>query len=541
MRHRRHVAAGIALFCLTFLLTLGGSLVARTLASSAAEGRRAASPAVRPDVAASAEAAALPAPAPDVPDEVLARVPATREVLSGETALTAGGADPGATPLAEVVPSPPSRGDLPGPLRVEYALDPDLERRVFDILESRGVRLGHVVLMDPASGRVLAYASTDVERFPPGRTYPAASLIKVVTAAAALHHDRERTVQPCRFLGSPYALTPERVDPPRQGKEVTLERALATSNNQCMAQLAVHVLGATNMVDAITRFGFLRAPAPGHSPGRVDPGVDTFDLGKLGCGLSGTWITPLHAAQLGATLARGQLVEPWWVARVTDASGRSLALPRRRAPRQVMTPELAAEMRTMLIETTVNGTARRGFRNGSGGPLLGAVQVSGKTGSLSGTDPAGRYEWFAGVAPANDPKVAIAVVVVQQQRVWVHASRVAGEVLQAYFCDGGACGGGNPISRVSASPPARAKAEPALKRSARSRRTPAVSAAPPSASAARKSAAASRPKATAKKSARPPAKVTAKATARPSAKAPAKPPTKSSAKPKAKPTASDRT
>lgn len=93
----------------------------------------------------------------------------------------------------------------------------------------------------------------------------------------------------------------------------------------------------------------------------------------------------------------------------------------------------------MLIETTVSGTARRGFHDRGGNPLLGSVQVAGKTGSLNGTEPAGRYEWFTGVAPADHPSVAIAVVVVLQQRYWLHASQLAGEVLRSYFCESGAC------------------------------------------------------------------------------------------------------
>jgi cell division protein FtsI/penicillin-binding protein 2 len=379
----------------------------------------------------------------------------TRDVLQPASALVASG--PGAThgeeTLFEVLPSPPGEPAIASPLRVEYTFDPRLTRRIFELLSERGVQLANIVVMDPSTGRLLAYVSTDTERFPPNRTYPAASLIKVVTAAAALHHDRERAEQPCRFLGSPYQLTPARIDPPRRGQTVTLERALATSNNQCFAQLAVHALGTDAMVDAIKRFGFLRVPAPGHEAGTIDPGTDLYDLGRLGCGLWGCWITPLHAVQLGASLSQGQIVEPWWIQHATDAQGHELELPPHHAPRQVMTPALADELRSMLIETTVSGTARRGFHDRGGNPLLGSIQVAGKTGSLNGTEPAGRYEWFTGVAPADHPSVAIAVVVVLQQRYWLHASQLAGEVLRSYFCESGSCGGEASPSSAAVAPP----------------------------------------------------------------------------------------
>jgi len=93
----------------------------------------------------------------------------------------------------------------------------------------------------------------------------------------------------------------------------------------------------------------------------------------------------------------------------------------------------------MLIDTTINGTARRAFRKRNGKPLLGPVKVAGKTGSLSGTDPKGRYEWFVGVAPAEDPEIVIAVLLVQSNRWWRSATQIAAEVLQSVFCEGRKC------------------------------------------------------------------------------------------------------
>ena len=449
-RRRMRMRGWLTLILLAASLSVFGTLLARGVSAGPSPQAspapspstpQPAAPSRVPEVAL-APPSAEPAPEP-IPAEVLAHLPVTRDVLEPAAALVAGGS--GAAhddeSLFELLPSPPGETAIASPLKVEYTFDPRLTRRIFDLLSERGVQLANIVVMDPSTGRLLAYVSSDSQRFPPNRTYPAASLIKVVTAAAALHHDRERAEQPCHFLGSPYQLTPARINPPRRGQTVTLERALATSNNQCFAQLAVHTLGTDAMVDAIKRFGFLRVPAPGHAAGTIDPGSDLYDLGRLGCGLWGTWITPLHAVQLGASLAQGQIVDPWWIEHATDAQGRELELPVHHAPRQVMTPALAEELRSMLIETTVSGTARRGFHDRGGNPLLGSIQVAGKTGSLNGTEPAGRYEWFTGVAPADHPSVAIAVVVVLQQRYWLHASQLAGEVLRSYFCESGSCSG----------------------------------------------------------------------------------------------------
>ena len=103
-----------------------------------------------------------------------------------------------------------------------------------------------------------------------------------------------------------------------------------------------------------------------------------------------------------------------------------------------MTPELADRLREMLVDTTVRGTARRAFRTRRG-PLLGSIAVAGKTGSLSGRDPNGRYEWFIGVAPAQKPRLAVAVVIVQGSIWWVTPSQVAAEILKVAFCPKGVC------------------------------------------------------------------------------------------------------
>jgi len=67
------------------------------------------------------------------------------------------------------------------------------------------------------------------------------------------------------------------------------------------------------------------------------------------------------------------------------------------------------------------------------------VNVASLTESLSGRNPDGRYEWFIGVAPAEEPRVAIAAVVVQTPRYGRTASQVAAGVLESVFCERGRC------------------------------------------------------------------------------------------------------
>jgi peptidoglycan glycosyltransferase len=368
-----------------------------------------------------------PPPPPPAPEEVLRRLPpSAREGLPApDTALEAL-----AVERVEAT-------DFALPLEVEYTVDPALTRAVTRILRSGRVSLGHVILMDPRDGRVLAYVSTDPERFPATRPYPMASLMKVVTAAAVLSSAPQAVSRPCVFRGSPYYLSAALLDPPQRGNVASFQRALASSNNQCFAQLAVHDVGAPRMLDELAALGVLESPGPGHAPGEVDPVGTRLALGQLGSGLAGSRLPPLAAARLAAALADGELVTPRWIERVTDGGGADLALPDP-AARKVLSPRVTRSLREMLVETTITGTARGGFQP-KGRPLLDPIRVAGKTGSLSGPDPKGRYEWFIGVAPANAPRVAVATLVVHGDKRWASASQVSAEVLREVFCSGGAC------------------------------------------------------------------------------------------------------
>jgi len=368
-----------------------------------------------------------PAPPPRAPDEVLRRLPP-----SARAGLPAPDA-----PLDSLATERLAAPDVERPLEVQYTVDPQLTRSVAAILRRGRVSLGHVIVMDPLDGRVLSYVSTDPAVFPPTRPYPMASLMKVVTAAAVLTSAPQAVGRPCVFRGSPYYLSTALLDPPQRGKVASFERALATSNNQCFAQLAVHELGALRVLDELSALGVLESPGPGHAAGEVDPVESRLDLGELGSGLAGSRLPPLAAARLAAALADGELVAPRWIARVTDADGTDLALPEP-AARKVLDPAVTRSLREMLIETTISGTARRAFHP-KGRPLLEPIRVAGKTGTLSGTDPAGHYEWFIGVAPANAPRVAVATLVVQQDKRFMSAAQVAAEVLRSVFCSGGAC------------------------------------------------------------------------------------------------------
>jgi penicillin-binding protein A len=329
-----------------------------------------------------------------------------------------------------------------GRVRVEYSLDEKLTREVFEILRRGRVERGVAIVIDPRTGRLLAYAATDSNVLPVERAYPAASIIKVVTAAAMLERRPDPTAWDCVYEGNKYRLTERRLDRPARGNHSTLEEALATSNNQCFSQWAIHGLGEPRLRRMLDLFGWTGRPALGHAEGRVDGAATRYDLGQLGSGLDGARVTPLHVASLASVLTDGRLVEPRWIDRVVDAQDRVVALPEPALPRRVINPSTAENLRELMVATTKRGTARRAFRTRRGIPLLGNLEVAGKTGNLNGSNPSGRYEWFFGVAPADDPKIGVVVLQVHGHLWWARSSELAANILRTVFCEGSSCRAG---------------------------------------------------------------------------------------------------
>ncbi len=399
---------------------------------------RSSAPAALPAVSAAPPRASLEA-------ERLVDLPRTRERFEFARAH-ASEFDPHANPrlvewltVGDEAPRAEPEGWPEDALRIEYSLDETLTADVFEVLRRGRVERGHAIVIDPRTARLLAYVSTDPEVFPAERAYPAASIVKVLSAAALLEEEARGADTSCVYRGNKYRLNRRRLDRPRSGRESGLEEALATSNNQCFSQWAVHTLGEDRLRSTFERFGWLASPAPGHEAGRLEQVESRLDLGRLGSGLDGLRVTPLHVAALTTVLTDGALREPWWVDRVVDPAGRSVTLPARAAPREVLPAARAKALREMLVSTTTRGTAKSAFRTRRGRPVLGDVQVAGKTGNLTGRDPYGRYEWFVGLAPADDPKIGVVVLQLQSNLWWKKSSELAANILREVFCDRKTC------------------------------------------------------------------------------------------------------
>jgi cell division protein FtsI/penicillin-binding protein 2 len=319
--------------------------------------------------------------------------------------------------------------------RAILTIDAALQARLTRALETYRVPWGATVLLEPATGRVLALA--EHSRAEPERRglalaalAPAASIFKIVTAAALLEQGVGPGGEVC-YHGGKRRLQPGllRDDPRRDRRCLSLSAAFGHSANVVFAKLADRDLDPPLLRAAAERFLF-NVPVPFPREVEVSTAeipADPFDVANTAAGFGAVKLSALHAALLAAIVAnRGVVVPPVLVEEVEGGP-----LPPAATPWRAVDEEVAAALGDMMRETVVSGTARKVFRRVASS--LRGVPVAGKTGSLADASPYRDYSWFVGYAPADRPTVAVATVVVNDRLWHARAPTVAKEALEAYF------------------------------------------------------------------------------------------------------------
>jgi penicillin-binding protein A len=333
--------------------------------------------------------------------------------------------------------------------RVELTLDPELQRNAERLLGEADPVQGAAVLVSVDDGRVLALAgrhrnapaANDV-KLATTPWAPAASVFKLITTAALLGEGVRPDTRVCYHAGVHSVEADNLVDHPELDDRCrNLGYGLAKSQNAIIARLAHEHLDPIKLERAARALGFGEAPAfdlPA-APSTLALPSDPLAFARVAAGFWNTTLSPLHGAQLAATIARDGLAPSLHVvARVVDGNGRIQPLPAPPAPRRVLDSELMHTLGRMMIGTTEWGSANRAFRDSSTGRRrLAGVRVAGKTGTLTGHDANGlAYSWFVGFAPADHPQVAFAVLLGRADESDVRAAEVARALVASWLTTG---------------------------------------------------------------------------------------------------------
>jgi peptidoglycan glycosyltransferase len=304
-----------------------------------------------------------------------------------------------------------------------------------------GQRTGAVVAVDPRNGAVLAMV--DYPTFDPNllsvhdqaavrqawdalnadpdkpllprayreRYFPGSSF-KIVTASAALETGAATLTQPVypQLSALPLPQTDNQTLQNFGGGTCggPLPEAMRVSCNTAFAQLGMD-MGAPALAGVAGNFGFrdappLDLPAPARSvfPEASEFSRDLPALAKSAIGQQDVSATPLQMALVAAGIANnGVVMAPHVMAEVTNVEGEVVERFEPRPWKQAVSSSVARQVRDMMVQVVAAGTGTRAQIPG--------VSVAGKTGTAqTGLDTS--HVWFVGFAPADNPRVAVAVV-----------------------------------------------------------------------------------------------------------------------------------
>jgi penicillin-binding protein A len=390
-----------------------------------------------PEAASSASTASCPVPASPVP---LAALPLVEAPTPGA------GSRRLAPPLASARSLLPeqdlvarARPDGNGRLRLPGAggerlltIQPSLQDALTQLLQLYQTPYAAVVVLEPATGRVLAMAEhsqadPSLHGLATKALFPAASVFKLVTATALLDAGLGPDDVGCAHGGKRHIQARLLEDSTADQTCLSLAEALGRSANAVFAKLTHRHLSAEQLLAAADALHFNRPfdfPVPTDvSVARVP--TDALGLATTGAGFGDVYLSPLHGAMLASVAANGGL----WRSPVLFEDQVDPVAPTER----VLSLDQAAALVRMMEETVTHGTARRFFR---GSALRTAV---GKTGSLADKPPLPfrDYTWFVGFAPRDNPRFAVAAVVVNDSRWRIHAPWLAGEALRLVLSGAG--------------------------------------------------------------------------------------------------------
>lgn len=332
--------------------------------------------------------------------------------------------------------------------KIRYTFDPKIHKDMADVYLKYQPDYACFVAIDVDSGSIInltSFIKADEkwDNLVMRSDYPAASVFKMITAAASLDSGKHLPSSVIPFNGKSTTLYKSQVLRHKKNKwtrEPTLKESFAKSVNPVFARIGVFDLGAVTLQQYARRFGFDRDIDTDfhlpHSQVKLDFD-EQWEIAEAASGYTkDITLSPIHAAQLAAIVANnGKAVRPYMVESVLSESGDLLyrASGENDSGEQVITPVAAEHMRGLMRETTRIGSARKSFSGLNRYKVYRDMEIGGKTGSLTGLSPKGRHDWFVGYAEKDGKRIAYASLIVNKEKWYVRSAYVARQFIYHYF------------------------------------------------------------------------------------------------------------
>jgi cell division protein FtsI (penicillin-binding protein 3) len=299
-------------------------------------------------------------------------------------------------------------------LTVDAELQEIAERALREAVRDAGASGGDVVILQPATGEVLALAGvrngSQAGLGAVSHTFEPGSTAKIFAAAALLRERKASTSDTVNANGGRCEIGSRVIHDEHPLDTMSLGDVIRLSSN-CGIALLSRRLTAEEQFEALRDFGFGTPSGiefPGETPGRLrHPRSWTAESpASLAMGYE-LAVTPLQLAAAYAVFANGGvLYEPTLVRAVRGAGGAEWRRHRPRPVRRVVSPEVAARLAHLLRGAVEAGTGRRA--------ALSTYAVAGKTGTarrtVGGRYLSGRYAAsFVGLFPAVEPQLVLLV------------------------------------------------------------------------------------------------------------------------------------
>lgn len=305
---------------------------------------------------------------------------------------------------------------------IQYKAELALEEGV----RRSGAKSGMAIVLDPKTGEILAmatYPTFDPNNFTEFAAenfknravqdmYSPGSVYKLISYGGALQENMIRASAEIDCSRGFIEVGGRRFDDPHAHGSMTYSRALAVSSNYAAIKTAVG-LGKERFYGYSQKFGFGQPTGielPAESSGVLRPPVkwNGDSIGSMAIGYELNVTLLQAAAAYGAIANDGVRVKPHIIKEIREPEGEIISQPEIEKT-QVVRPEVAKELRGMLREVVLKGTAKRAQLNG--------YTSAGKTGTawkydpkLKKYNPAKYISSFVGFAPVENPSVVIAVV-----------------------------------------------------------------------------------------------------------------------------------
>ncbi|MDN5293545.1 MAG: penicillin-binding protein [Eubacteriales bacterium] len=332
---------------------------------------------------------------------------------------------------------------------IYLTVDAELQSLAYRLLKGRR---GAVVVLDPATGAVLALVTspsfdpaavdTEFKRWQKedpsplfnralNGLYPPGSTMKVVTGALILEKDPAAVDRLYESQGSLLVEGFVLKDHSAFGW-LNFYEAYQYSSNVVFARMGLQ-LGGKDFKEGAEKFGF-NGEIPFELPvdrSTTAPLKELWgpELASEAIGQGKLLATPLQMALVAAAVANdGKIMKPYLVSKITDYEGKREIY--RATP--VVWQEPFSSSTAALLKKALVGVVERGTGKAAAVP---GVKVAGKTGTAQNPHGAS-HAWFIGFAPAEKPRVAVAVILENSGYGGVEAAPVAAEIIKAALAEG---------------------------------------------------------------------------------------------------------